>query len=72
MKTKQMDNVITSTGFDAKSKKNKKVDAAVIKLINEYSALNPGIPVKSLLRNLLLEVLPERIRRKQAEKVKTA
>lgn len=52
-----MEKPITSFGFDA----SKSVDEKVLSLVNNYSSLHPGIPALSLLRNLLLEVLPERI-----------
>jgi len=69
-KKRTMDNVITSIGFDSKSKRNKKADSSVISLINSYAALNPGIPVKSLIRNHLLRTLQEAI--DSASKKKTA
>lgn len=72
-KRRKMDNVITSIGFDSKSKRNKKADSSVITLINEFAILNPGIPVKSLIRNHLLTTLQESIDlARQIKRAKTA
>ena len=67
-KNREMDNSVTSMGFDSKSKKHKKADAKVMGLINEFAALNPGIPPKSSLRSFLYRVFPPEIRRLRAEK----
>jgi len=57
-----MEKPITSFGFDA----SKSVDEKVLSLVNNFSSLHPGIPALSLLRNLLLEVLPKRIEQIQS------
>ena len=65
---RKMDNSVTSMGFDSKSKKHKKADAKVISLINEFAALNPGIPPKSSFRSFLYRVMPPEIKRLRIEK----
>jgi len=68
-KSQTMEKPITSFGFDA----SKGVDQKVLSLVNTYSSLFPGIPTLSLLRNLLLETLQEKIERIRAEQqAKTA
>jgi len=43
-------------------------DGEVLNYVNGYAALHPGISAKSLMRNLLLRLLPEEIKREKAAK----
>jgi hypothetical protein len=64
MRQKVMDKPITSFGFDAKNS----IDRPVVSLLNQLCDLHPGIPKLSILRNLLLRLLPQEIERIKKER----
>jgi len=49
-----------------------KKDDKLLQLVNTYASYRPAFKPKSLIREILLEVLPERIKKLQEVKAKTA